>query len=66
MARTRQKIEQILKEWGKIDDQQIVDRRNNLRRYGSDPDGLAKIIMRVSPLSRLFRNIAVTQQAAQG
>ena len=25
MARTRQKIEQILKEWGKIDDQQIVE-----------------------------------------
>ncbi|HJN46040.1 MAG TPA: hypothetical protein QF572_17880 [Vicinamibacterales bacterium] len=49
----------------RFDDQQIVDRRNNLRRYGSDPDGLAKIIMRVSPLSRLFRNIAVTEQVAQ-
>lgn len=45
-------------------DRQIADREESLRRYGTDPDGLAKIIMRVIPLTRLFRQVTVDRSSA--
>lgn len=38
-------------------DDQLAERSDSFQRYGVDPNGLAKVFARISPLSRLFRHV---------
>lgn len=45
-------------------EQQLIERRDSFRRYGTDPHGLAKIMARIPSHERLFRQVSPAGRAA--